>query len=256
MTPHAREVDPFARIAPHYDLLMAAVPYHMWGDYVAQLAELAGRPIRAGEKLLDLATGTGSVALQFAARGCLVTGIDRSEPMLAQARRKAAERGLDIRFLCYDLCSFQLPAEFDHALCLYDSLNYLLDPSFVKQAFVNMQGSLKPQGVFIFDVNTVHALEAELFTQRSHPGAAVEYRWKSKYDPRSRISYIRMSFRIPATGEQFSVIHRQRAYTDEELRSLLHHAGFEHVTAYKAYTISPPGPQSDRVFYVARASGS
>ncbi len=251
MAPRANETDPFARIAPYYDSLMIGVPYHVWADYVAQLAELARRPITVGERLLDLATGTGSVALQFAARGCIVTGIDRSRPMLAQAQRKAAERGLDVRFLCHDLSSFDLPPEFEHALCLYDSLNYILDPASLKQAFANTREALRPGGVFIFDLNTVHALEAELFTQKSIEGAVVEYRWKSNYDPRTRISRIRMSFRISATGEEFTVIHLQRGYTDDEVRQLMHTAGFQNVEAYEAYRTAPPTPDSDRVFYIA-----
>ena len=256
MTPARREADPFARIAPYYDLLMAGAPYDMWADYVAQLAELAARPIKPGHKLLDLATGTGPVALEFAARGSVVTGIDCSEPMLAQATRKAAERCLDVRFLCHDLSDFHLAPQFDHALCLYDSLNYILEPDLLERAFANTRQALKPEGMLIFDVNTVHALEAELFTQSSRPGAVLEYRWNSTYDPCTRISRISMSFRIPATGDAFTLIHHQRAYTQQELRSLLYAAGFTNPTTYQAYTMLPPGPGSDRVFYAARASAA
>lgn len=246
--------DAFARIAPHYDALMASVPYDWWAEYVSRLALLSGRPIFQGNRLLDLATGTGSVALEFAARGCVVTGLDLSQPMLVQARRKAAARGLQAQFICADLRQFHLPPEFDHAVCLYDSLNYVLESEGLKRAFACIHSALKPQGLLIFDVNTVHALETELFTQRSSEGAQVRYRWQSKYDRTSRISRIRMHFELPATGERFDVLHRQRAYTDAELRSFLHHAGFADIRGYDAYRLTPPGPTSDRVFYVASAA--
>jgi ubiquinone/menaquinone biosynthesis C-methylase UbiE len=231
---------------------MANVPYRLWADYVSELALRAGRPICPGSNVLDLATGTGSIALQFAERGCNVTGIDVSAPMIAQARRKAAEKGLQARFLEYHLAEFDLPPEFDHAICLYDSLNYLLDPDHLKQAFANTRRALRPGGIFIFDVNTVRALEAELFTQQSRPDAAVAYRWRSWYDPESRTSTIRMRFTIPGQ-KTITTVHHQRAHTDAELRAFLFRAGFPHVTTYEAYSYTAPSPDSDRVFYVALA---
>ena len=250
------QADSFARIAPHYDVLMSSVPYARWADYVCQLAALSGRLIRPGTHLLDLATGTGSVALEFASRGCVVTGLDLSEPMLVEARRKAAERGLSVTFLCHDLSDYHLPTEFDHAVCLYDSLNYLLDPGQLKQAFANTRSALRPGGLFVFDVNTVHALEAELFTQESPEGAAIWYRWISKYDRKTRTSRVTMEFRIAGTGQRFTVEHRQRAYTEADLRSFLFHAGFTHIVSYEAYRLTSPAPLTDRAFYVARADES
>jgi len=243
--------DQFARIAPYYDLLMASVPYARWADYVADLALLARRPIVPGSRLLDLATGTGSVALEFANRGCEVTGLDLSAPMLEQARAKAQAAGRNIQFLQRDLVKFNLPPEFDHALCLYDSLNYILDVDDLKRTFANARNSLNTTGVFIFDVNTIRALEAEMFTQASGPNAVVRYRWRSKYQPRTRLTEVRMDFEIAATGEKIQVVHRQRGYADEEIRSLLSQAGFGEVQGYGGYHFQPPTPSSDRVFYVA-----
>jgi SAM-dependent methyltransferase len=55
--------------------------------------------IAPGMRALDLGTGTGSLALGMAARGLEVTGIDASAPMLEAARRIAARRGLEARFV-------------------------------------------------------------------------------------------------------------------------------------------------------------
>ncbi len=254
MRAQVAQEDQFARLARHYDALMVNVPYGLWAEYVSSLAALAGRPIAAGAKLLDLATGTGSVALEFARRGCDVTGVDLSAPMVRQARHKARREGIAARFLCHDLADFELPTEFDFAVCLYDSLNYITDPSRLKRAFANIRHALVGNGLFIFDVNTVHALEAELFTQQSNPRAEIAYRWRSSYDRSARISTIHMDFTVNATGESFTITHRQRGYTDAELRSYLYHAGFVDIVAFDAYRLVPPGPQSDRAFYVARPS--
>jgi demethylmenaquinone methyltransferase/2-methoxy-6-polyprenyl-1,4-benzoquinol methylase len=83
----------FDRIAGVYDLLntvMTAGLHHQWRRRAADLAAVAG-----GDRVLDVATGTGDLALEVASRlegSGTVVGVDFSEPMLALARSKAASR--------------------------------------------------------------------------------------------------------------------------------------------------------------------
>jgi SAM-dependent methyltransferase len=53
---------------------------------------------RRGQLVLDLGTGTGSLARGFASRGCEVTGIDVSESMLEEARRLDREAGVSVTY--------------------------------------------------------------------------------------------------------------------------------------------------------------
>jgi len=62
---------------------------------------------RAGMKVLDVGCGTGLYALDLAARGLDVTGVDISRPMLERARAKAKHAGLDVQFQESD--ALQLP---------------------------------------------------------------------------------------------------------------------------------------------------
>lgn len=76
-----------------------------------------------GEHVLDVATGTGSVALALAARlpRGRVTAIDFSTGMLAEARAKAAARGAgNVDFVEMDMQSVAFPhASFDDAVCAF-----------------------------------------------------------------------------------------------------------------------------------------
>jgi ubiquinone/menaquinone biosynthesis C-methylase UbiE len=54
--------------------------------------------IEAGDRVLDVATGTGEVAVRAAGRGAQVTAIDIAAPMIEKARRRAEEAGADITF--------------------------------------------------------------------------------------------------------------------------------------------------------------
>lgn len=76
----------FARIARRYDLandVLSAGVHRAW-----RRALLNAASVKAGERALDVATGTGEVALALAAAGADVTGVDVCEPMLVQARAK------------------------------------------------------------------------------------------------------------------------------------------------------------------------
>ncbi|WP_051450232.1 SAM-dependent methyltransferase [Actinospica robiniae] len=80
-----------------YDALYAMRP--PWDIAAAQpaLRELAEAGLIRG-RVLDVGCGTGEHALMAAALGCTATGVDLSEAALDQARRKASERGLAVRF--------------------------------------------------------------------------------------------------------------------------------------------------------------
>jgi demethylmenaquinone methyltransferase/2-methoxy-6-polyprenyl-1,4-benzoquinol methylase len=79
----------FDRIAGPYDLMnsvMTAGLHHRWRERAADLARVG-----PGSKALDVASGTGDLAIELARRGADVTGSDFSEGMLDVARRKAPE---------------------------------------------------------------------------------------------------------------------------------------------------------------------
>lgn len=70
------------------------------------------------QSILDVGTGTGRAALILAGEGARVTGIDASEQMLAVARRRAEESGLDVRFASGDAHALDFPDRaFDVAVC-------------------------------------------------------------------------------------------------------------------------------------------
>jgi demethylmenaquinone methyltransferase/2-methoxy-6-polyprenyl-1,4-benzoquinol methylase len=77
----------FDRIARVYDLMnsvMTAGMHQRWRERAVDLARVG-----PGSRALDVATGTGDLAVALAARGAEVVGVDFAEEMLAIARRKA-----------------------------------------------------------------------------------------------------------------------------------------------------------------------
>ena len=96
----------YEAFAELYDALMDDVDYDSWAEYYLRLIQGAGvKPAT----LCDCACGTGSMSVRFAARGIRVTGVDRSEEMLAKAQEKARRFGVQAMFACQDMCALALP---------------------------------------------------------------------------------------------------------------------------------------------------
>src|SRR2546430_3813649 len=96
--PEPQVRDMFNRIAGVYDLMntaMSAGLHHRWRARAAELAAVG-----PGSRVLDVATGTGDLALELARRvtpGGEVVGSDFAEAMLARARAKADARAGTVR---------------------------------------------------------------------------------------------------------------------------------------------------------------
>jgi len=246
------ENDAFTKIGPYYDRLMDSVPYRAWVDYVELLVtKFQGQM----GHILDLACGTGNVGLELARRGFRVTGVDRAPGMLAEARRKAQREGLAVEFIQQDMTALDLPQAFDLCVCLYDSLNYILEPEALRRTFQGVAAALHPKGLFIFDLNTEFALAMNLFTQRDlAPETEVKYDWYSEYDPTTRLCRVQMKFFVQEEGRlrEFQEVHWERAYNLTEVQEMLQQSGFTPLALYDAFSFKKPHPTSDRVYFVAR----
>ena len=238
----------FGPIAPHYDRLMSQVPYDMWaGYYRLLLARIDHDP----ESLLDVCCGTGTLSELLSKEGYVVVGVDISEQMIERARVKAVSEGLDIEYHVTDIAQMDLGQKFDAAYSFYDSLNYITDPDSLREGIRRVAKHLKDGGSFIFDVNTDYAFEAKMFDQEDlRKKTELKYRWKGDYDSGSRIIKVNMEFW--ADGEYLTETHVQRAYSDDELKSYLREAGFQHIEVLDSYTLDPPRDRSDRLHYIAQ----
>lgn len=242
----------FTAVARIYDALMSTVPYRRWVDY---LQALLSRFRAAPRTVLDIACGTGNVTFLLAERGYHVAGVDLSEPMLEVAREKARHSQQHIPFYHGDMRCLSLPDRYDLAICLYDSLNYLLKLEEVRQAFQSAYGVLQPGGYYVFDVNTIFALRENLFTQRHmDSSASVRYDWRSTYNEKTRICRVVMDFWVNEGRDtrHFTEVHYEAGYEPEEIVEALAGAGFETLATYEAYTFRPPRADSDRLYFVAR----
>jgi ubiquinone/menaquinone biosynthesis C-methylase UbiE len=233
----------FTEVAPHYESLMANVPYGMWVAYIRLIwSALELKPAN----VLEVACGTGKVSRMLAEEGFNMTGVDISEEMIEEAKRLRNEAGLSIDFFVSDVCEMRLGKEFDCAFSFFDSLNNILEYDKFIAALTRVREHLKMGGCFLFDLNTAYAFEMRMFDQKeTDKHAKVRYRWISHWDRDNKICRIDMEFWT--NKEKFAETHWQKAYTNEEIFEAMQKAGFQRVRIYDAYSLNPPRAKSDRV---------
>ena len=141
---HARRA--YDALGDAYSLLISGADHERWCAVLERLALDAGLQ---GRRLLDVACGSGESSAPFIARGYSVTACDISPRMAALA----AGAGADVRV--HDMRELPRLGAFDMAICLNDSLNYLVEPGELEAALRGIARNLVPGGVLIFDVNSL-----------------------------------------------------------------------------------------------------
>ncbi len=147
-------MEAYTSFASVYDIFMDNIPYEEWAEYLSRL--LAEYEVTDGI-VLDLGCGTGTLTELMAARGFDMIGVDYSEEMLEIAMmEKRAESGRDILYLLQDMREFELYGTVRAVISICDSLNYITEEAELEEVFRLVNNYLDPEGVFIFDFNTVY----------------------------------------------------------------------------------------------------
>lgn len=250
-------MDAYHTLAASYDRLTNDVDYSKIVDFYFQILrteELAPRTA------VDLACGTGSVALLLAKKGLQVTAVDMSEEMLCEAVQKAMdafESGLIEsmpQYVCQRLEKLTLGRGVDLAVCALDSIDYITDPAACAEAIKRIYKALNPGGCFIFDVNTpekLRAMDGQVFLDEDDDVYCV---WRGSFDEETNICSYGMDL-FQRNGNMWKRSfeeHCEYAYTQDQLIGYLKAAGFTHIQVYGDGTMEPPKPGGQRIYMKAR----
>jgi SAM-dependent methyltransferase len=205
--------------------------------------------LRSGARLLDVACGHGRLAVELAARGYRVTGVDISEDFLRLARETAARRGASIELVAGDMQKLAWSEEFDAAYCMGSSFGYFDDAGNLA-VLEGVARALRPGGRFVLGTGWL----AESLLAKFHEELHLELT-DIAFDARNRW--------IPATGraENVFTVRRgdrsesraasHRGYTYRELVSMMERVGFVEIEAFGSPGGEPFGLGSPSCLVVA-----
>lgn len=238
-------------LANSYDRLTNDVDYTATVAFYQQILE---REQVVPRSAVDLACGTGSVALLLAQRGMTVTAVDVSEEMLCVGEQKAQEAGVPITFVHQSLEKLALPRGVDLAVCALDSLDYIIEPDHCQEAICRIYRCLNPGGCFLFDVNTpekLRAMDGQIFLDEDENVYCV---WRGEFDANTNICSYGMDLfqRRGNVWTRSFEEHREYAYTQKQLVQYLRQAGFTHIEVYGDRSFAPPAEGEQRIYLKAR----
>lgn len=218
--------------AAAYDSLYRDKDYPAECDLVEQVLRTYGGG--ATRRILDIGCGTGGHSIPLAERGYQVEGVDRSEAMLGEARRKAQAAGVEARFALGDAATFRLEESFDAALMLFAVLGYLVENEQLLAALRNVRRHLRADGLFICDVWYGPAVLRERPSQRVKvsplDGGQLLRVATGELDMLHHVCHVTYEvWRLKAdrVASHTRETHTMRYFFPQELRLLLGLAGFE-----------------------------
>lgn len=244
----------YSVFARYYDELTANIDYKKRAEYFHAII----RKFKTTKEniLLDLACGTGSISEEMAKLGYDVIGVDYSEEMLGMAIEKKFDSGLPIQYLCQDMRNIDMFGTVDVTICALDSINHLGSLDDVRKVFQRVSLFAEPDGLFIFDVNTLYKhreiLADNTFTYETDNIYCV---WENSLNRSTDEVKMNLEFferlengLYSRSSDSFS----EKAYSEAELENLLTETGFELLAKYGDDSFESPAEDTQRIVYTAR----
>ncbi len=244
----------YSVFARYYDELTANIDYRKRAQYFHAIIQKFKKTKE--NILLDLACGTGSISEEMAKLSYDVIGVDYSEEMLGMAIEKKFDSGLPIQYLCQDMRNIDMFGTVDITICALDSINHLGSLDDVRKVFERVSLFAEPDGLFIFDVNTLYKhrkiLADNTFTYETENVYCV---WENSLNRSTDEVKMNLEFferlddgLYSRSSDTFS----EKAYSEEELEKLLSETGFELLAKYGDDSFDSPAEDTQRIVYTAR----
>ena len=215
--------------------------------------------------VLEYGVGNGRIALPLARNGAQVTGVDWSQPMLADLAERLAREPADVRrrvrAVHGDMRAARVRRRFPLVICTFNTFLHLYTRSDVERFLARVRAHMEPGARFVFDVSLPQPEDLARDPDRSyaaprlrHPssGQMVKYRERFDYDAARQILFVTIEF-SPVDGSPPWVVplaHRQ--FFPQELEALLHYAGFTVDEVHGGFAREPLSRHTDVAVYWCR----
>lgn len=185
--------------------------------------------------VLELGCGTGEMAIRLAKKNKKVFASDLSDDMLEVAKQKAMYENVNLILQRVDMRDFQTSYQVDFILCLCDSINYLLEPTEIIQTFQNVYSSLKKDGTFIFDIDSLYKMDFILKDYREdEEDSEFSFHWHVDHIDSGYVHhYVYIHDKVE--NEIVEENHYQKTFSCEQYIAWLRQVGFQSIQYYSDF---------------------
>lgn len=213
-------------------------------DFPFYLAEAE----KARGPVLELACGTGRLSVPLLKAGIDLTGLDFAQPMLAQARAKAAAAGVKAVFVRGDARKFRFARKFKLVFMAFNSMQHLARREDLEGLFACVRRCLAPGGRFIFDVfnpdprclvRDPEELLPVAYYDDPAGGGKMLVNEQYSYDRAAQAARLVWHYRREKDGKTLKKALNLRCFFPEELLALAHYNGFKVAGRYGDFKRKP-----------------
>jgi len=210
-------------------------------------------------RILELCCGTGRLTLPIARDGYDISGVDYTLSMLDQAKLKAAEAGLAIRFIEADIRTLNLQEKYDFIFIPFNSIHHLYKNEDLFKAFNVVKKHLKEGGLFLLDCfnpNIQYIVEGEkepkeIAAYTTDDGRDILIKQTMRYENKTQINRIKWHYFI--NGEFHSIQNLDmRMFFPQELDSYLDWNGFNIIHKYGGFEEEAFDDHSEKQIFVCQ----
>ena len=239
-----------------------------WPGEIDYYLKLANAVREKGQAVLDLACGTGRVALRLAHTGVRVVGLDLSADMLTVAQQKT--QGLpNVRWVQGDMRAFDLGERFGLVIIPVHSFQFMLTPQNQMNCLQSIRRHLLPGGLLVVHVEQIdHSWMGEIRPEKNPPFeiAGSEILTQTGARMRSQLKWVYERSTQTATlykvweelGEEDTVINRlelepmpMHVVFRFEMEHLLYRAGLHVLQLYGDFYEQPYVEDSSNMIWLA-----
>jgi len=219
--------------------------------------------LQSGKKALELGVGTARVAIPLAKVGIRVVGIDNSDFMLKEARRKLAKESKTIRENVIlkkgDIRNFELKQSFSFIYIPASTFDHCVAVEDRVKCLTCVRRHLEDDGRFVFDVEQIRSDKplASWWIDRKEIGKdeVVVRSIFTRRDFEKRICILDLFFDVYKNGklaERYHEFGEVAILPNRELTDLLEELGFEVEAIYGDFDKSPYKPDSPKIILVTK----
>lgn len=241
----------YETFAQVYDTLMDQDLYTQWRDYVIKRVQ------PNGQAMLELAGGSGSLAVLLVQAGFKVTDFDLSGDMLSLAEQKADAAKIELPLILGDMQDLTDMPTYQIVTCFDDSICYMPDIDAVTNVFNQVYSVLDAGGDFMFDAHSLHQMD-DLFPGYMYNYQTEDYAflWTSyegevPHSAEHDLTFFLYDEKIDAYKPLIET-HKERTYPVEVYKQALVEAGFNSIEVTSDFGNEPVTDTSVRWFFHAK----